>query len=234
MNLADFFEYENLLKKNILNQVETCLPARILSYNASTQTANIEILTRRRDKDGNNKDIAVLPEINVQFIRMSKFSIKWALTAGDTGRLVIFSKDISKYKKFGGKQNIQWLQNFALHNSIFIPDFHPQNETDEGEIAIDISANNELSIKQNNILKIKLNEDTTIDIIGDTKITGDVEIIGDLKNTGSVDIGNTAGKIQIGDTGNFTINGSSLSETYTGEASITKNTSSSSKTAVFE
>jgi hypothetical protein len=96
MSLADFFEYESSLKDNLLSSVETCLPARISgnSYNSDTKTANIEILIRRKNKDGDNIPYSIIPEVNVQFIKTGKFSIEWPLNDGDTGRLVIFSKDI--------------------------------------------------------------------------------------------------------------------------------------------
>lgn len=158
MSLADFFEYEAALKDGILNSIETVLPARVSgnSYNSSTKTANIEILLRRKDKDNNNKDIPIIPEVNVHFLNTKYFSIDYPLSDGDTGRLVIFSKDISKYKKSGGKTNQVWFQKFALHNSIFIPDFHPQNKTSVGEIEIKITTDNDLIINQKGEQKAKL------------------------------------------------------------------------------
>ena len=100
-------------------------------------------------------------KVNVQFIKTGKFSIEWPLNDGDTGRLVIFSKDISRYKKYGGLTNQLWLQKFALHNSVFIP---AERKSVRGVISVDISEGLGQDYSVINIFKISPKGEETIEL----------------------------------------------------------------------
>jgi hypothetical protein len=124
----DFLEWQESFADSILNQVKTNYPAQIVSYDSSTKKASVKILDKILVAEDTVLDIPVLTDIPVQMFVGGGFQIAIPLKEGDTGRLAIFHSDIDEYKSYGGEREVYSRNEFAFHNSMFIPDFHPFNK----------------------------------------------------------------------------------------------------------
>lgn len=80
-----------------LEQVYTCLPGEIVSYDPATSTATVQIVIRSPVTDTTEadyvdryEDLAPVPDVPIMWPRANGVSITWPLSAGD-GVMVFFS-----------------------------------------------------------------------------------------------------------------------------------------------
>jgi hypothetical protein len=124
---ADFQRWQDIFKDNILNSIETMLPAKVIAYDYNTKTASIQILSKTFDIDGSDRVIAPLHNIKVKSNFSGGWCINHPLKVGDTGRLCIYSKDVDAIKTNGGFQAPNNFMQFNYSNSHFIADTQSSN-----------------------------------------------------------------------------------------------------------
>jgi hypothetical protein len=127
MDQADFQRWQDIFRDDILNSVETMLPAKVIGYDVATKTASIQILSKTFDIDGSDRIIAPLHNIKVKSNFSGGWCINHPLKVGDTGRLCIYSKDVDAIKTSGGFQAPNNFMQFNYSNSHFIADTQSSN-----------------------------------------------------------------------------------------------------------
>ncbi len=174
----DFLQWQETLEESVLNSVETQLPAKIVSYDAATRKAQVQILTNIKNEEDEYLQIPVLLDVPVDIPSGGGFYSHFPLKAGDLGRINIFSKDIDNYKSFGDSINVDNESNFKnFSNAIFVKDFQPFNKTlagisndnlvigrEDGKFLLEFTPDNELKITQDSGIEIFIDKDKQITV----------------------------------------------------------------------
>lgn len=116
------------LQRN-LDQLHTAMPGVVVSYDATSQTADIRpaIKDVYRDKDGVRQveDLPILPKVPVLFPRGGGFHLSFPLTAGD-GVLLIFSEvSIDRWRESSQVTDPGDLRRHGLSGAVAIPGVGP-------------------------------------------------------------------------------------------------------------
>lgn len=108
-------------------RIHTQAPARIISYDAATQRATVQLLVdhAKQDEDQNTEQYQTtqIPNVPVSFPSGGGFSITWPIDAGDEGWLEFSERSISEFKATKQKRYTpQSLRRFDLTDAIFRPE----------------------------------------------------------------------------------------------------------------
>lgn len=85
-----------------LCNLHTAMPGRILSYDASKQTAKIQPELKRKFRDGSVLDIPVISDVPVVMPRAGKAFISLPLKPGDQVLLIFAERSLDTWKVSGG------------------------------------------------------------------------------------------------------------------------------------
>lgn len=112
---------------NVLIDTHTILPAKVLKYNSSDQTATIEF-SINRSIDGEQVNYPILEEINVVYPRGNKAGLSFPLKNGD-GCLVVFAeRNLDFWKDQGAGGVPKDFRKFDLNDAIVVPGLFPTLE----------------------------------------------------------------------------------------------------------
>jgi hypothetical protein len=86
-----------------LRKVHTMCPGKVLSYDAATQTAKVELLVKKRYKDPETDEIVydralIIPQCPVAFPSGGGFSITFPLQEGDAVVVLFAERSLSEWK----------------------------------------------------------------------------------------------------------------------------------------
>lgn len=204
--------------RNYMKDVHTCLPGKIVEFNAQNQTAKVQLLIRRIFKGNNEKDIPALINVPVWQPKVSGFSITLPIKPDDECLVVFSERSIDNWFKSGG---IQTPTDFRLHSysdAICLvgmssePNVIQNYDVDNLQIR---NSDNDLhiSLKADKTIEIKA-EGTTI-IIENTKVTVNTEetiINASSKVTVDTPIAEFTTDVEIG--GNLTVIGESTASDH--------------------
>ncbi len=210
MGNSDFLQWQETFDEYIKQSIRTMYVAKIDSYNSSTRRATVKILGEFETDVDEYNQIPNLTDVLVGMPVGGGFFISLPVKKGDSGRLVIFSQDIDKYKTFGGINKTDPNHNFNYSNSIFIPDCNPFNASFpnhsaedlvigsiNGDILLRFTPNKEMIVTQNEVEKIKINSDGSIDITATSELnlsapainlTGAINITGAVVGTQTITV----------------------------------------------
>jgi hypothetical protein len=124
-----------------LLDVHTSIPGVIQTYDASTQTATVE-LQIRRPLEGETEgeivleDLPVLQNVRVVFPRTKKFMVTFPIEAGDTGDVFFAETPIGQWRAVEGVAVPESLGRFDLSGA----KFYPGLSKDSDSIADDVSS----------------------------------------------------------------------------------------------
>lgn len=104
-----------------LKDTHTAMPAKIVSFNASSQTADVQPVLNIKFKDGDSEPRAVIPGIRVGFQRVGGFCITFPLQAGDEGILIVSERSIAKWRTDGKISAPDDARMHDLSDSLFLP-----------------------------------------------------------------------------------------------------------------
>lgn len=108
-----------------LGDVHVALPGRVLSYNATTQTADVEPQVKRaiRADDGSKllEDLPVIPSVPVAFLQAGSFFITFPLAAGTTGLLIFNERSIDTWRATGRSSDPGDQRPHGLSGAVFYP-----------------------------------------------------------------------------------------------------------------
>jgi len=125
-----------------LMDLHVALPGKVIAYDASKQTAEVQPMIRRAISDSNgeiaHEDLPKIPNVPVKFPRGSgdSYSITWPIAPGDFVLLVFCSWAIGQWRESGDLSDPVDLRKHGLGNPIAIPGIAPKT----GSIPTDPSA----------------------------------------------------------------------------------------------
>lgn len=191
--MYDLVSALKLWAKNIKEDVNTCLPARVVKVNSD---GSVNVVAIRNDKVADCVITVpiIYPETNRAYIYLG-------VKAGDRGIVKFCDKSIENYRLLGSEDYNGDDRVHSLSDGIFQLGFLPDKEKfafPSGEIVIGLKNGKfTLSVDENGILtinakQIKIEADST-DITGNVTITGDTTMTGTL--TARTDV--IAGEISL-------------------------------------
>ena len=154
---------QDAIKTGFLD-LHTSLPARIETYDPTTQKANIQILLKKKYKgvDGKEANLPVITNVPVQWVSASGGSayITLPLKKGDIGIALFSERSLDKYLSgTGGIISPDDPRTHDLSDAFFIPGAKPF------PIALTNVNNNDIII-QNNKTRIELSPEGKLSITG--------------------------------------------------------------------
>lgn len=112
-----------------LNDVHVALPGKIVTYNPSTQEADVLPTIRRAlpTADGGitHEDLPIIPAVPVVFPRGGGYSMTWPLAPGDHVLLVVCSSAIGQWAVTGITSDPVDLRRHDLSHAVAIPGIAP-------------------------------------------------------------------------------------------------------------
>lgn len=114
-----------------LQDVWTCFPARVVAYDATTQTADLEPQVRRPipndDGDIIGEDLPVLPNVPITFPRGGgdTYAITWKLQANDFVWVHVCTNAIGNWRSTGEVSDPGDVRNHSLGNCFAVPGAAP-------------------------------------------------------------------------------------------------------------
>lgn len=114
---------KELFKKWLREEVDDCLPARVVSYDDTTNRAVIQPVVMIGTTDGSKVSRAQIANIPVFRFGGGGMFIRFPLKAGDLGWLKANDRDISLIMQSGGGE--EWPNTVRLHSfsdALFFPD----------------------------------------------------------------------------------------------------------------
>lgn len=126
--------------QQVLADVHVCLPAEVVSYNSSNQTASVQPqLKRGYDENGSITlvNLPVIPNVPVCHPRANEAWIHLPVKAGDNVLLIVAERSLDNWKSQGGIVNPASRRKFNLTDAFAIPGgyspatpFSPKNGDD--------------------------------------------------------------------------------------------------------
>ena len=107
--------------KTALKDAYSAMPAQVVSFNPTTQTADVQPTLKILFKDGDNLTRPIIPNIRVGFQRVGNFAITFPLSKGDEGLLIVADRSIDAWRKQGGIVSPNDARMHDLSDSIFLP-----------------------------------------------------------------------------------------------------------------
>jgi hypothetical protein len=154
-------------------QIHTALPARVLKFNASDNTVQIELMVNELKRDGVSVVLPPLDDVPVQFFRGGDFVITTPIKAGDFGLCVFAERCIDGW--FASASKSEPLD-FRLHDysdGFFLTGFSPRPAAVK-------------NVDLDGVCMRTLDKGTYIKLTnGKILIKGDIEQIGDYIQTGN-------------------------------------------------
>lgn len=115
-----------------LVDLHTAMPGRVESYDATTQTADIQPQLKRvvRKADGTRvaEDLPVIPSVPVQWPRAGGFFLTMPLTAGDFGMLIFSEYSLDRWRSQGEQVDPADTRRHGLSGAVFAPGIHPTDQ----------------------------------------------------------------------------------------------------------
>jgi len=121
-------------------RINVALPARVLSYNAKTRKALVEVSVRLPIQDENGDVIyEQLPDLTVPvvFPSASGFSMHFPLSKDDPVQLLFNQRSITKWRRLGARADPEDLQNHGLGDAVALPGLWPLPNVPDGEFLND-------------------------------------------------------------------------------------------------
>jgi hypothetical protein len=122
-----FGQSKEMLVKWLREEVDDCLPARVISYNDATNRAVIRPIVQLGLTDGSKLSRAQIANIPVYRFGGGGFFMRFPIKAGDLGWLKANDRDISLTMQAGGGED--WPNTKRLHSfsdAVFYPDTFKQ------------------------------------------------------------------------------------------------------------
>lgn len=172
MNEPNLTQVLNTAQYNLEAQIHTALPAKVLKFNASDNTVQVELMINELTKNGEILVLPPLDDVPVQFFRGGDFVITTPIKAGDEGLCVFAERCIDGWFA-NSKKGVPL--DFRLH------------DYSDGFFLTGISSrpNSVKDVDNDGVCMRTLEKDTYIKLTkGTIFIKGNIEQVGDYKQTG--------------------------------------------------
>ena len=178
-----------------LSSVRTNIPARVIAFNATDLTVNVQVLIqgKRISKNGTlqqletgelvlaeNYTLSPILNVPVSMICQTGFGVKIPIRVGAIGTLIVCDRDISQFKKSQTLSPQASLRRFDLNDSYFLPFLLTKGSIDDyGDDSVEVFfGDTKLKVKASGV-----------------EITGDLLVSGQIKSTDLVTDTATIGEI---------------------------------------
>lgn len=148
-----------------LANINTCLPARVISYDFQKCKAVLQPTLNFSSMNGSEKPMPVLNNVPVIFPRTNNFSLTYPLEEGDYCLVLFSQRSIDLWLSTGGIVTPDDRRTFDLSDAIAIPGLFPFNidsqAENNSEFAISFNGG-KISIDANGAIQIKTNSTVAI------------------------------------------------------------------------
>lgn len=124
--------------RNRLAELQTCMPAQVVSYNFKKQMAVVQPTINRRYADGQIAKFPVINNVPVIFPRSGGASLTFPVRKGDTVLLVFASRSIDTWLNKGGIVNQDDNRMHSINDAIAIPGLMSFNLTSKAKNNTDV------------------------------------------------------------------------------------------------
>lgn len=131
--MSTSYDLETVLREIIdarAAEIHTALPARVISYDAAKQVADLQPMVKDlyHSEDGAliTRSFPTLPSVPVAFLRGSGYFLTVPLTAGDTGMLVFSELPIDRWRSTGQESHPVNARRHGVGNAVFYPGLCPR------------------------------------------------------------------------------------------------------------
>jgi len=121
MNDATMFSAMKQAYNSFMQDVHTCLPGRIETYNSAKQKANVKPLIKKIFSDGTVQELPVIPNVPVIWPRSKDAILHFPLNKGDGVLLVFSERSLDTWLSKGGDAEPGKPRKFDLSDAIAIP-----------------------------------------------------------------------------------------------------------------
>lgn len=143
-----------------IQQVRTCIPGKIVSYDATKRTATIQLLIKRRRREGGEivqEEIPQLTEVPQRNMRTAQAEIHFPVKANDKVLVFIHDRDVDNFRKTGESSETETLRRHDLSDAFFMPGCFEDSDV----IALDSGDENNVVI-YNNSTKLAITPDGSV------------------------------------------------------------------------
>lgn len=142
-----------------LQSVQVAFPARVQTYDAAKQAADVLPLTRGliEDADGAQRfeDLPLLQRVPVLFPRSGNFALTFPIAEGDTLLVVCTTRDFSQWRRTGSVSNPEDVRAHSIANAVAIPGFYSAPNalpaTSEDSIMLGHATGKQIHVQQNTV-----------------------------------------------------------------------------------
>lgn len=190
------YRYEQQQKKKAAEAINVAQIVKVTAYDGAKQTVDVQPISKRLEQGTYQSQPPILG-VPIVCDRGGGFAKKVAYKAGDIGLVVFCDHDIDNAVSSGTEGEPNTERNHSATDAIFIGGILPGSASNSLPDSYAIGTEGGsiyLVVKENGI-----------EVLGDTKVTGDITIIGDVAVTGDVTV---IGSITA--TGDVTAGGISL------------------------
>lgn len=127
--------------ESALIDVHTSLPGKVQAYDATTQTADIELQVKRAlpKDDGTyaTEDLPVLVNVPVAFMRAGGHMLTMPIAAGDFGQVIFSEMSIDQWRSKGANTSPGDIGRHTLTGGVFYPGLSPVTQPIQDDISGD-------------------------------------------------------------------------------------------------
>ena len=160
----------------LLQNVDGCLPARVISYDRKKNVATVQPIIQLVAETGENVSRAAVASVPVLALGGGEFFINFPLKPGDLGWIVANDRDISHYKERLAEVRPNTFRKKSFEDGLFVPDIL-RNYTIAAE---DLDANMVIQHRDGKVrvavwpdrVKVSAKADTWLEVNSDGTITG--------------------------------------------------------------
>lgn len=140
-SLADLLD---AMARAVALGINVSMPARVVTYNATTQKANLQleflaVMYDSREVDGESvQDPTLVNGVPVAWPRTSGGYLTFPLVPDDTGLVVFADRSLEQWKRLGVAADPEAAWSHALQDAVFLPGLHA--DTDPITPATDLTA----------------------------------------------------------------------------------------------
>lgn len=175
--------YEFIIKQ-VMQRLEKVTPAQVLSYDRSSNRANVQVLAQEITSLGEKLPRQPIPNMPVLMLSGGGFVISLPVKKGDVGWIVSADRDISVFKRLLQMFAPNTYRKHKYESGFFIPDkvngFEIAQEDTDALLFTSIDGTTKISMKPN---EITLTAPTT-KVNGNLLVNGQVDATGDVNGAG--------------------------------------------------
>lgn len=173
-----------------LQRTDGKLPAKIISYNRTTNRASVQPLINVVDTAGNQIQRAPISSIPVLQLGGGGYLLSFNLQQGDLGWIEANDRDISLFLQYYALSAPNTFRIKSFSDAVFVPDvmrgYEISSEDSENTVLQSLDGSVKISLGSDTITVVAPN--VVIGGTDSTTITGDLSVEGDVLISGTLDV----------------------------------------------